>query len=110
MSDVINSQGYTLAAWRDRLLIEVWTLLFLVAATCNFLIGFGAERLSPATQAILPMTAALAFILIADVEGPRNGLVQVQPVNLRDAAEAMRESASDEALQRVAVRACTSIA
>jgi hypothetical protein len=43
-------------------------LLFLVAATWNFLIGSGAERLSPATQAILPMTAALA--LIADVEGP----------------------------------------
>jgi hypothetical protein len=91
MNDVINSQGYTLAAWRDRLPIEVWALLFLVAGTSNFLIGFGAERLSPATQAILPLTAALAFVLIADVEGPRNGLVQVQPVNLRDQAEAMRE-------------------
>jgi hypothetical protein len=91
MNDVINSQGYTLAGWRDRLPIEVWALLFLVATICNFLVGFGAERLSPATQAILPLTAALAFVLIADVEGPRNGLVQVQPVNLRDAAEAIRE-------------------
>jgi hypothetical protein len=91
MNDVINSQGYALAGWRDRLPIEVWVLLFLVATTCNFLVGFGAERLSPATQAILPMTAALAFVLIADVEGPRNGLVQVQPINLRDTADAMRE-------------------
>ena len=91
MNDVINSQGYTLAAWRDRLPIEVWTLLVLVAIVCNFLIGFGAERLSWATQTILPLTVALAFVLIADVEGPRSGLVQVQPVNIRDAAEAMRE-------------------
>jgi hypothetical protein len=91
MNDVINSQGYTLAAWRDRLPIEIWVLLIVVAATCNFLIGFGAEPLSPATQAILPFTAALAYVLIADVEGRRNGLVQVQPINLRDAAEAMRE-------------------
>jgi hypothetical protein len=92
MNDVINSQGYALAAWRDRLPMEVWALLILVAAACNLLIGFGADRLSPATQAILPLTAALAFVLIADVEGPRNGLVQVDPINLRDAAEAMRET------------------
>ena len=91
MNDVFNSQGYALAAWRDRLPIEVWALLIVVAAVCNFLIGFGAERLSGATQAILPLTVALAFVLIADVEGPRNGLVKVHPVNLGDAAEAMRE-------------------
>lgn len=91
MNDVLNSQGYTLAAWRNRLPIEVWTLLILVAAVCSFLIGFGAERLSPATQAILPLTVALAFVLIADVEGPRNGLVRVHPINLIDAAEAIRD-------------------
>jgi hypothetical protein len=91
MNDVLNSQGYTLAAWRNRLPIEVWMLLILIAAGCNFLIGFGAERLSPTTHAILPFTAALAFLLIADVEGPRNGFVQVQPVNLQDVAAAMRE-------------------
>jgi hypothetical protein len=66
-------------------------MLILIAAGCNFLIGFGAERLSPATHAILPVAAALAFLLIADVEGPHNGLVQVQPVNLEDVAAAMRE-------------------
>ena len=91
MNDVLNSQGYTLAAWRNRLPIEVWTLLILVAAVCSFLIGFGAETLSPATQSILPLTVALAFVLIADVEGPRNGLVRVQPVNLIEAAEAIRD-------------------
>ena len=80
-----------LAAWRNRLPVEVWMLLILTAAGCNFLVGFGAERLSPATHAIFPVTAALAFLLIADVEGPRNGFVQVEPVNLDDVASAMRE-------------------
>ena len=89
MNDVLNSQGYTLAAWRNRLPVEVWLLLIAVAAASSFLIGFGAERLSPATHAILPLTASLAFLLIADVEGPRNGLVQIQPVNLEDARAAM---------------------
>ena len=91
MNDVLNSEGYTLSAWRNRLPIEVWTLLVLVAAVCSFLIGFGAEKLSPMTLAILPSTVALAFVLIADVEGPRNGLVRVQPINLIDAAEAIRD-------------------
>ena len=89
MNDILNSEGYTLAAWRNRLPIEVWMLLILIAAACNFLIGFGAKRLSPATDVILPVTAALAFLLIADVEGPRNGFVQVEPVDLEDVATAM---------------------
>lgn len=89
MNDVLNSQGYTLAAWRNRLPVEVWMLLIVVAAVCNFLIGFGAERLSPATHAVLPLTAALAFLLIADVEGPHNGLVQVHAPNLEDVARTL---------------------
>jgi hypothetical protein len=91
MNDVLNAQGYTLAAWRNRLPVEVWMLLILIAAGCNFLVGFGAERLSPTTHAVLPIAAALAFLLIADVEGPRNGFVQVSPVNIDDVASSMRE-------------------
>jgi hypothetical protein len=91
MNDVLNSYGYTVASWRNRLPVEVWLLLIGVAAGCNFLIGFGAERLSSATHAILPVTASLAILLIADVEGPHNGFVRVHPENLIDAAESMRE-------------------
>jgi hypothetical protein len=87
----LNSQGYTLSAWRNRLPIEVWTLLILVAAVCSFLIGFGAERLSPGGAGDPAVDRCAAFVLIADVEGPRNGLVRVQPVNLIDAAEAIRD-------------------
>ncbi len=90
MNDVMNSQGYTLAAWRNRLPVEVWLLLIIVAIGCSFLIGVGAEKLSPVTRGILPVTVALAFFLIADVESPRNGLVQVEPHNLEDAAAAMK--------------------
>lgn len=91
LNDAINAQGYALAAWRNRLPVEVWLLLILVATGCNFLVGVGAEKLSATTRAILPVTVALAFLLIADVEGPRNGFVTVEPVNLDDAAAAMRE-------------------
>jgi hypothetical protein len=91
MNDVLNSYGYTVAAWRNRLPPEVWMLLIVVAASCNFLIGFGAERLSATTHAILPLTASLAILMIADVEGPHSGFVKVHPVNLIDAAASIRE-------------------
>ena len=90
MNDVINADGYTVAAWRNRLPVEVWLLLILVGAGCNFLIGFGAEKLSSTTHAILPITASLAILLIADVEGPSNGFVRVHPENLIDAAASMK--------------------
>ena len=90
MNDVLNAYGYTVAAWRNRLPVEVWLLLIIVAADCNFLIGFGAEKLSSATHAILPIAASLAVLLIADVEGPSNGFVRVHPENLIDAAASMR--------------------
>jgi hypothetical protein len=89
MNDVLNAYGYTVAAWRNRLPVEVWLLLIVVGAGCNFLIGFGAEKLSSATHGILPLTASLAILLIADVEGPSNGFVRVHPVNLIDAAASM---------------------
>ncbi len=90
MNDVLNAYGYTLAAFRNRLPIEVWLLLIGVAASCNFLIGFGAEKLSSWTLGILPLTASLAILLIADVEGPHNGFVRVDSTNLIDAASSMR--------------------
>ncbi len=90
MNDVLNSYGYTVAEWRNRLPVEVWMLLIVVAGCCNFLIGFGAEQLSSATHAILPLTASLAILLIADVEGPHNGFVRVHPINLIDAGVSIR--------------------
>ena len=90
MNDVLNSYGYTVAAWRNRMPIEVWLLLIGVAGCCNFFIGFGAERLSSATHVVLPLTASLAILLIADVAGPHNGFVRVHPINLIDAGASIR--------------------
>ena len=47
MNDVLNSQGYTLAAWRNRIPIAAWGLMIAVAICCNLLIGKSApERLA----------------------------------------------------------------
>ena len=86
MNDVLNSQGYALAAWRNRLPIQVWGLLLFVAIGANFLVGFGSYSRSVWDLWLLALTTAVAFLLIAEIDSPRNGLVRVQPQNLADVA------------------------
>src|SRR5882762_2878703 len=43
MNDVLNSQGYTQAAWWNRIPAEAWFLLAVIAIGCNLLIGYGAH-------------------------------------------------------------------
>jgi len=44
MNDVLNSQGYTQAAWWNRIPVAAWVLLATIAIGCNLLIGYGAHR------------------------------------------------------------------
>ncbi len=81
MNDVLNSEGYTQAAWWNRIPLESWALLAGIAIGCNLLIGYGAHRSSPLFM-ILPLAVSLSFFLIADIDSPRGGVIRVQPQNL----------------------------
>jgi hypothetical protein len=39
---------------------------------------------------ILPLVVAVAFLLIADIDAPRQGVIRVQPLNLIALAESLR--------------------
>ena len=62
MNDVLNSQGYTQAAWRNRIPAAAWCLLVAIAVGCNLLIGYGALRPGRLLFLILPV-AVLGLIL-----------------------------------------------
>jgi hypothetical protein len=81
MNDVLNSQGYTQAAWWNRIPFEAWVLLAVIAIGCNLLIGYGARR-TTFLFIILPLAVALSFFLIADIDSPRGGVIRVEPQNL----------------------------
>jgi hypothetical protein len=81
MNDVLNSQGYTQAAWWNRIPVEAWFLLAVIAAGCNLLFGYGAHRPS-ILFVVLPLAVAVSFFLIADIDSPRGGLIRVRPQNL----------------------------
>jgi hypothetical protein len=82
MNDVINSQGYTQAAWWNRIPQAAWGLMAFIAIFCNVLFGYGAHRRDPRVFVVLPIVVAISFLLIADIDSPRGGLIHVRPVNL----------------------------
>ena len=43
MNDVINSQGYTQAAFWNRIPVAAWCLMAAIALCCNVLLGYGRE-------------------------------------------------------------------
>jgi hypothetical protein len=82
MNDVLNSQGYTQAAWWNRIPAMAWGLMGLIAISCNFLIGYGDHRTRALVLSILPVIVSISFFLIADIDSPRGGIINVPPQNL----------------------------
>jgi hypothetical protein len=91
MNDVLNSQGYTQSAWWYRLPIAAWALMILIAIGCNVLVGYGSPEIRPASKLlfILPLLISVAFILIADIDSPRRGIIRVHPQNLISLANSL---------------------
>ena len=92
MNDVLNSQGYTQAAWWNRIPVAAWALMFTIAICCNALIGYSAHRTGWRLFMILPMAVAIAFFLIADLDSPRGGAIRVVPQNLLALSHSLRPS------------------
>ncbi len=92
MNDLLNSQGYTQAAWWNRIPIAAWGLMGLIAVCCNLLIGYGVRN--PRTERtlllILPLVVSISFFLIADIDSPRGGVIRVHPQNLLSLSESLR--------------------
>jgi hypothetical protein len=90
MNDVLNSEAYTQAAWWNRIPVAAWVLMIAIATFCNLLIGYGAQTSNKTLFLILPLAVSVAFVLIADIDSPRGGLIRVQPQNLERLARALR--------------------
>ena len=89
MNDVLNSQGYTQAAWWNRIPIAAWTLLTVISLFCNLLEGYGAHGKSRLLLLILPIALSISLFLIADIDSPRAGVIRVEPQNLESLAETL---------------------
>jgi hypothetical protein len=91
MNDVLNSQGYTQAAYWNTIPPAAWALMAVIAIGCNLLVGYGSRSMKAGRKLlpILPLIVSVAFMLIADIDSPRHGIIRVRPQNLISLAESL---------------------
>jgi hypothetical protein len=89
MNDVLNSQGYTQAAWWNRIPTGAWSLMLALAIFCCALIGYRAQRKGARSLVVLPLVLSVSFFLIADIDNPRLGVIRVSPQNLLSLSQSM---------------------
>jgi hypothetical protein len=91
MNDVLNSQGYTQAAWWNRIPPGAWCLMVAVAICSNLLVGYDSHRAGARASrlVILPFVLCIAFYFIADIDSPRRGVIRVHPQNLTSLVQSL---------------------
>lgn len=88
MNDVLNRQGYTQAAWWNRIPTGAWCLMVALGICCSLLIGYGAHK-GGKLFSVLPFLVSIAFFLISDIDSPRRGVIRVIPQNLISLSQSM---------------------
>jgi hypothetical protein len=57
--------------------------------TSSLMVGYGAHRRG-ALLLVLPIVVSIAFLLIADIDSPRGGIIRVLPQNLISLSQSMK--------------------
>lgn len=62
-----------------------------IAICANLMIGYGARRAKGEAVLlfILPLLVSISFLLIADIDSPRGGIIRVRPQNLVSLSESL---------------------
>ena len=91
MNDVLNSQGYSQAAEWNRIPPAAWLMMAAIAIGSNLLVGYGLQRVKSSSKLmpILPFVVSIAFMLIADIDSTRQGVIRVVPQNLLSVAQSL---------------------
>lgn len=91
MNDVLNRQGYTQAAWWNRIPVGVWSLMIALSISCSLLVGYSMHRTKSPVFTVVPFVVSIAFFLIADIDSPRGGIIHVHPQNLVSLSQSLHK-------------------
>jgi hypothetical protein len=89
MNDVLNTKGFTQAAWANRIPNPAWVMMGLIAIFANLLLGYRARSTGILALMVVPVVTSVAFFLIADIDSPWGGVIHVTPNNLMAVAQTM---------------------
>ncbi len=84
-------RGLAQAAFWNRIPTAAWGLMMAIAVCCNLLFGYSLRSKARAKLlVVLPIVISIAFMLVADIDTPRHGIVRLSPQNLTSLAESLR--------------------
>ncbi|CAM4218459.1 hypothetical protein [Kerstersia similis] len=83
-SNLYTSQQKTMSSWRRQVPNAAWAILLMFGLCSSFMIGYNIRGREGSNLLILtfPVITALALFLIAEIDVPGRGLIQVVPSNL----------------------------
>src|SRR5258708_20235630 len=88
MNDVINSQGYTQAAFWNRIPTAAWLLMAAIELCSTVLFGYRSRKgATRKLSTVRPFLFSLALLLIADNHASRHGFIAINPENLESLAK-----------------------
>ena len=65
MNDVLNSQGYTQAAWWYRIPGAAWALMAAIAICCNLLVGYNSRHTEGKKKVVFPSAADSVYRILS---------------------------------------------
>jgi hypothetical protein len=90
MNDVLNRQGYTQAAYWNRIPTAAWALLATIAIFSSVMVGYEIGNMTGRIPlAVLPVVLSIALFLLADLDSPRGGVIRVHPQNLTSLSDSL---------------------
>jgi hypothetical protein len=83
LNDTIDLGEKRLAALENRVPPPIWLMLVLISILTCFIVGLGVKRKFWVMTLIWPLTISIVMGLIADLDAPRSGLIQVSQQSMR---------------------------
>jgi len=77
MNDVLNSQGYTQAAWWNRIPAAAWVLMGLIAIVSNLLLGYRERSTGLLVLLVVPVVSSMRFSLSQTLTAREAGLFEL---------------------------------
>jgi hypothetical protein len=91
LTDLVNSQRSSQAAWLNRIPAAAWALMATIAVGTCGLIGYRARQTDWLAFLIVPLAASVSFFLIADLDSPVGGAIRVNPQSLAAVSRSLGE-------------------
>lgn len=83
LNDVIDIDAKRVAARRNRVPQDIWALMTVLAILTSLIIGYGQRHRAALATFIPVLTVAISMSLIADLDSPVNGLIQVSQQSMQ---------------------------